>query len=289
MDWAGRLGRFFLLVEAEVEVVVVPVDAQDLVVQRARRHRVEVDLDAVALDQLVVHAGLLGLLDLQLDLAIGLDSTDVEVADLAECFYCFVVDLQHRAILRTVRILIAEDETIIRLDLRDLLERSGHEVVAEARDGEEAVALAREHKPELAIMDVKMPKLDGIEAAKRILDERPIPIVMLTAYGQEELVSRAVEAGVFGYLVKPFREQDLVPAIATARARHEELAAVREEAESLADALAARKAIERAKGLLMEKEGLSEGAAFDRLRKASQVSGRPLKVIAEAVVATLDP
>src|SRR3954469_25090774 len=186
-----------------------------------------------------------------------------------------------------VRILVAEDETIIRLDLRDLLERSGHEVVAEARDGEEAVALAREHLPELAIMDVKMPRLDGIEAARRILDERPIPIVMLTAYGQEELVNRAVEAGVFGYLVKPFREQDLGPAIAAARARHEELAAVREEAESLAEALAARKAIERAKGLLMQKENLTEDEAFGRLRKASQVSGRPLRVIAEAVVATL--
>jgi two-component system, response regulator PdtaR len=188
-----------------------------------------------------------------------------------------------------MRILVAEDETIIRLDLKDLLERAGFEVCAEARDGEEAIALARSERPDLALMDVKMPRLDGIEAAKRILDERPIPIVMLTAYGQEELVNRAVEAGVFGYLVKPFREQDLVPAIATARARHEELAAVREEAESLADALAARKAIERAKGLLMEKEALSEGDAFARLRKASQLSGRPLKVIAEAVIATLAP
>src|SRR5436189_3874792 len=186
-----------------------------------------------------------------------------------------------------VRILVAEDETIIRLDLRDLLERSGHEVVAEARDGEEAIALAREHEPELAIMDVKMPKLDGIEAARTILAERPIPIVMLTAYGQEELVGRAVEAGVFGYLVKPFREQDLVPAIQAARARHEELAALREQADSLAEALAARKSIERAKGLLMEREGLSEQDAFARLRKASQVSGRPLRVVAEAVVATL--
>jgi response regulator NasT len=186
-----------------------------------------------------------------------------------------------------VRILVAEDETIIRLDLRELLERSGFEVVAEAKDGEEAVDLARRHAPDLAIMDVKMPRLDGIEAARRILDERPIPIVMLTAYGQDELVSRAVEAGVFGYLVKPFREQDLLPAIRTARARHEELLELREEAESLADALAARKAIERAKGLLMEKEGLSEQDAFARLRKASQVSGQPLKVVAEAVVATL--
>ena len=186
-----------------------------------------------------------------------------------------------------MRILVAEDETIIRLDLRELLERSGFEVVAEAKDGEEAVDLARRHAPDLAIMDVKMPRLDGIEAARRILDERPIPIVMLTAYGQDELVSRAVEAGVFGYLVKPFREQDLLPAIRTARARHEELLELREEAESLADALAARKAIERAKGLLMEKEGLSEQDAFARLRKASQVSGQPLKVVAEAVVATL--
>jgi two-component system, response regulator PdtaR len=186
-----------------------------------------------------------------------------------------------------MRILVAEDETIIRLDLKDLLERAGFEVVAEAKDGEEAVALARSEQPDLILLDVKMPRLDGIEAARRILDERPIPIVMLTAYGQQELVARAAEAGVFGYLVKPFREQDLLPAIHTARARHEELQALREEAESLQEALAARKVIERAKGLLMAKEGLSEDEAFSRLRRASQASQRPLKVIAEAVVATL--
>jgi two-component system, response regulator PdtaR len=185
-----------------------------------------------------------------------------------------------------MRVLVAEDETIIRLDLKDLLERSGFEVCAEARDGEEAVTLARSEHPDVAIMDVKMPKLDGIEAARRILDERPIPIVMLTAYGQDELVQRAAEAGVFGYLVKPFREQDLLPAIRTARARHDELAALREEAESLAEALAARKSIERAKGLLMVKENLSEQEAFERLRKASQISGRPLKVVADALIAT---
>lgn len=185
-----------------------------------------------------------------------------------------------------MRILIAEDETIIRLDLRDLLERAGFTVCAEARDGVEAVALARTELPDLAVMDVKMPGLDGIEAARTILEERPIPIVMLTAYGQEELVARAVEAGVFGYLVKPFRESDLLPAIATARARHEELAAVREEAESLAEALAARKSIERAKGILMAKEGLSEEEAFARLRKASQIAGKPIRVIAEALLAT---
>jgi two-component system, response regulator PdtaR len=185
-----------------------------------------------------------------------------------------------------MRILVAEDETIIRLDLRELLERAGFEVCAEAKDGLEAVELARREQPDLAVLDVKMPRLDGIEAARRILDERPIPIVMLTAYGQDELVQRAAEAGVFGYLVKPFREQDVVPAIRTARARHEELTALRDEAESLAEALAARKAIERAKGLLMTKENLSEQEAFERLRKASQISGRPLKVVAEALVAT---
>src|ERR1043165_5784126 len=126
------------------------------------------------------------------------------------------------------------------------------DVVAEAREREEAVALGLELEPDLAIMGVKMPKLDGIDAARRILNERPIPIVMVTAYGQDELVSRAVEAGVFGYLVKPFRESDLLPAIHTARARHRELVELREETESLAAALAARKTIERAKGLLME-------------------------------------
>jgi two-component system, response regulator PdtaR len=187
-----------------------------------------------------------------------------------------------------MRILVAEDETIIRLDLCGLLERAGYEVVAEARDGIEAVDLAREHEPDLAVMDVKMPRLDGIDAARKMLEERPIPIVMLTAFDQRELVDRAAEAGVYGYLVKPFREQDVVPAIETARARHEELAAARAEADSLSEALVARKAIERAKGLLMAKEQLSEADAFVRLRKASQVSGRPLRVIAEAVIATFE-
>ena len=187
-----------------------------------------------------------------------------------------------------MRILIAEDETIIRLDLRELLENAGFEVCAEAKDGIEAVELAASTEPELAILDVKMPRLDGIDAARRILEERPIPIVMLTAYGQDELVSRAVEAGVFGYLVKPFREADLLPAIKTARARHDELAALREEAESLSEALAARKSIERAKGLLMAKEGLTEQEAFERLRRASQLAGRPLKVVADALIATFE-
>jgi AmiR/NasT family two-component response regulator len=167
-----------------------------------------------------------------------------------------------------------------------MLERAGFEVVAEARDGREAVALAAEHRPDLAVMDVKMPELDGIEAARQMLEQRQIPIVMLTAFSEAALVGRAVDAGVFGYLVKPFRETDLLPAIAAARARHAELQALRDEAGSLRDALEARKLIERAKGLLMEKDGLSEGQAFARLRGASQQTGRPLREVAEAVLAT---
>ena len=187
-----------------------------------------------------------------------------------------------------MRVLVAEDETLIRLDLKGLLESAGFEVCAEARDGEEAVELARATEPDVALLDVKMPRLDGIEAARRILDERPIPIVMVTAYGERDLVSRAVEAGVFGYLVKPFRETDLLPAIAAASARHDELVTLREEAESLTEALATRKVVERAKGLLMDREGLTEQEAFGRLRRASQISGRPMRVVAEALIATFE-
>lgn len=185
-----------------------------------------------------------------------------------------------------MRVLVGEDETLIRLDLKEMLECAGFEVCAEARDGVEALELARSEQPDLAVLDVKMPRLDGIEAARRMLDERPIPIVIVSAFTEQSLVSRAADAGVFGYLAKPFRENDLLPAIATAQARFGELSAVRDQVDSLADALAARKAIERAKGILMEKQSLSEDAAFARLRKASQVSGRPMRVIAEAVIET---
>ena len=128
---------------------------------------------------------------------------------------------------RRKRVLVAEDETIIRLDLCALIERAGLEVCAAARNGEEAIELARWKRPDIALMDIRMPRLDGIEAARRILEERPLPIVMLTAHGDEELVARAVGVGVFGYLVKPFREQDLLPAIQTALARHSDLTSSR--------------------------------------------------------------
>jgi two-component system, response regulator PdtaR len=167
-----------------------------------------------------------------------------------------------------------------------MLERAGFDVVAEARDGNEAVELAVLHHPDLAVMDVKMPVLDGIEAARQILERRSIPIVMLTAFSESALVGRAIDVGVFGYLVKPFRESDLLPAIETARARHAELVAVRDESASLREALEARKVIERAKGLLMEKNGPSESEAVARLRTASQRTGKQLRDVAEAVCAT---
>jgi response regulator NasT len=185
-------------------------------------------------------------------------------------------------------VLIAEDETIIRLDLRTQLEGTGYRVCAEAHTGEEAVELARTTHPDIVLMDVKMPELDGIEAARRILLERSVPILLLTAYSDKKLVERAGRVGVFAYLVKPFRANELMPAIATAVARHQEMNALREEAATLADALAARKSIERAKGLLMKHEDLTEGEAFARLRRASQVSRQPLKVIADTIVAALD-
>jgi response regulator NasT len=166
-----------------------------------------------------------------------------------------------------------------------MLERAGFQVVAEARDGREAVELAAERQPDLAVMDVKMPEMDGIEAARRIIERRPIPIVMLTAFTERDLVSRAVDAGVFAYLVKPFREGDLLPAIEAARARHAELAELRAESESLREALESRKAIERAKGVLMDREGISEQEAFERMRRASQKTGKPLREIAEALLA----
>jgi response regulator NasT len=188
---------------------------------------------------------------------------------------------------RQKAVLIAEDETIIRLDLKGQLEAFGYRVCGEARDGEEAVDLARSTEPDVVLLDVKMPVLDGIHAARRIMQERSVPILLLTAYTDEKLVRRAADAGVFAYLVKPFSANELIPAIETAVARHEELAALREEVATLGDALAARKSIERAKGLLMEREGMTEGDAFARLRRASQVSGQSLKVIADAIVAAL--
>jgi response regulator NasT len=174
--------------------------------------------------------------------------------------------------------LVAEDAAIVRLDLcRLLVERAGFGAVVEARDGQEAVALASEHELDLVVMDVKMPKLDGIDAARQILAARPVPIVMLTAYADDQSVARATEAGVFAYVVKPFREQDLLPAIETARARQREFV-------ELTEAMRGQRSVEQAKELLMRREGLSAGEVFIRLLGASKQSGQPIEVIADAVV-----
>ena len=187
-----------------------------------------------------------------------------------------------------MRVLVAEDETVIRLDLQGLLQGAGFDVVGAARDGEEAVELARSECPDLAILDVKMPRLDGIDAARKILHDRPIPIVMLTAYDEEDLVARADRGGRLRLPRQAVPRAGPRPCDPCARARFSELQALRDEADSLAEALEARKAIERAKGILMEKEGLTEAEAFVRLRTASQTSGRTMKFIAEALVQAFD-
>jgi len=183
-----------------------------------------------------------------------------------------------------LRILIADDEAIRLLTLRTQLRSLGFEVVAEAQDGEEAVRLAREREPDLAILDIKMPRLDGISAARQIVQERPIPIILLTAYSELELVERATEAGVFAYLIKPVTEEELLPAILLARKRFEEFRVLHSEVEDLRQALEARKLIERAKGILMKRLGISEQEAFRRMQVQSQKENRKLVEIARAII-----
>jgi AmiR/NasT family two-component response regulator len=184
-------------------------------------------------------------------------------------------------------VLVCEDETIIRLDICQLLAEAGHSVVGEARDGAEAVRLAAELAPDMILMDVRMPELDGVEAARQILSDRQVPIVMVTAFAERDIVQQASEAGAFGYLVKPFRQDDVLAAITTAQARSAELAEARQEAKSLTEALETRKVVERAKGMLMTTENITEPDAYARMRSASQRTGQPMRAIAEALLATL--
>jgi len=190
--------------------------------------------------------------------------------------------------LQPLRVLVADDEPIIRLDLKHILEDMGHTVVAEAGDGAAAVSLARQHKPDLVILDVKMPVMDGIEVAAAIANDKIAPVLMLTAYGQVELVERARDVGVFGYLVKPFREVDLYPAIEIALHRFKELQELEAQVGSLQEALETRKLVERAKAILMERHGLKEPEAFRRLQVQSMRTRRPMKEIAEAVILAKD-
>ena len=186
--------------------------------------------------------------------------------------------------MERTRILIVDDESIIRIDLREMLSNLGYLVIGEVGDGRSAVNLARELRPDLVIMDIKMPGMDGIDAAKILTEEKIAPVLLLTAYSQKELVSRARQAGVVGYLVKPFRESDLSPAIEVALARFAEFRALESEVGDLQEALETRKFVERAKGILMDTQGLPEADAFRKIQKMSMNTRKPMKEVAEAII-----
>ncbi|NCW93467.1 MAG: response regulator [Actinobacteria bacterium] len=184
--------------------------------------------------------------------------------------------------MNSKRILIAEDETLIRMDLSEMLRENGYEVVGEATNGEEAVALANELKPDLAILDVKMPKLDGISAAEKIVEIAPV--LMLTAFSQKDLVERALDAGVMAYVVKPFTIDDLIPAIEIAATRHAQMLALKSEVADLTERLETRKLVDRAKGLLMQAMKLSEPEAFKWIQRTAMDKRVSMKEVAEAVI-----
>jgi two-component system, response regulator PdtaR len=182
------------------------------------------------------------------------------------------------------RVVIAEDEALIRMDLAEMLAEEGYAVVGQAGDGARAVELAEQERPDLVILDVKMPVLDGIAAAERIAEARIAPVVILTAFSQRELVERARDAGAMAYLVKPFTRSDLVPAIEIAVSRFAELGALAREVADLDDQLAARKAVERAKGILQKQLGLTEPEAFRWIQKTAMDLRRSMREVAEGVV-----
>ena len=186
--------------------------------------------------------------------------------------------------MERTRVIIADDESLVRLDLREALTELGYLVVGEVSDGQSAINMARELAPDVVVMDIKMPGLDGIEAAQVLTQEKVAPVVLLTAYSQKELIDRAKEAGVVGYLVKPFRETDLTPAIELALARFAEFRALEDEVGNLTEALETRKKVERAKGILMEKQGINEQEAFRKIQKMSMNTRKPMKEVAEAII-----
>jgi two-component system, response regulator PdtaR len=184
------------------------------------------------------------------------------------------------------RVVVAEDEALIRLDIVEMLREAGYDVVGEAADGEQAVQLAQEHRPDLVVMDIKMPVLDGISAAERIAGARIAPVVLLTAFSQRELVERARDAGAMAYVVKPFTAADLLPALEIAVSRHQEIAALEAEVADLTDRFETRKLVDRAKGLLQVKFGMSEPDAFRWIQKTSMDKRLTMREVAGAVIAS---
>jgi response regulator NasT len=182
------------------------------------------------------------------------------------------------------RVVIAEDEALIRLDLAEMLAEEGYDVVGQAGDGEAAVALAEEHRPDLVVLDVKMPRLDGIAAAQRIAEQRIAPVVILTAFSQRELVERARDAGAMAYLVKPFTKDDLVPAVEMAVSRFSELQMLEAEVADLTERLETRKAVDRAKGVLQRQLELSEPEAFRWIQKTAMDLRLSMRQVAEGVI-----
>jgi response regulator NasT len=183
------------------------------------------------------------------------------------------------------RVVIAEDEAIIRLDLKETLEEEGYEVVAETTRGDEAVELVKQHEPDLAILDIKMPGLDGLSAAREIAGERRAAVLILTAFSQRDLIEQARDAGALAYLVKPFQRSELVPALEVALGRFEELRDLHDQASSLEEQLETRKIVDRAKGQLMDRHRMAEADAFGFIQKTAMRQRQTMKQVAEAIIA----
>lgn len=186
--------------------------------------------------------------------------------------------------MQSLRIIIADNESIIRMDLKEMLEEAGHIIVAEASNGAKAVDLVRQHQPDLVIMDIKMPEMDGITAAKIISNEKIAPVLLLTAFSQKDIVEKAKDSGVLAYLVKPVKEANLFPAMEIAVSRFQEFAELEQELENVKNSLETRKILDRAKGILMDAYNLSETEAYRRIQQYSMSKRKSIKDVAEAII-----